>query len=100
MRAIGLEGARITVEILIRAKLQAVDENAGDNRIAVRARLSHQRQMTRVQVAHGRYENDASALLERVAEFRNGSVDLHRKAFRMTMTENEKKQEYGGWSGD
>jgi hypothetical protein len=56
---VGLEGARILVEILVRAELQAVDEDRGDHRVAVLARQAHQRQVALVQIAHGRDEGGA-----------------------------------------
>jgi hypothetical protein len=43
--------------------LQAIDEDAGDHGVAVRARLFHQADVPGVQVAHGRHEDDAAAPL-------------------------------------
>ena len=70
--AVGLEGARVFVEILVRAELQAIDEDRGDHGVAVGARLFHQADVTGVQVAHGRHENDAAASLERRAQVGDG----------------------------
>jgi hypothetical protein len=65
--AIGLEGARIFVEILVRAELQAIDENAERPPCRRGPGLLHQADVAGVQVAHRRDENDAAAPLERRA---------------------------------
>ena len=51
-----LQGARVAVEVLVRQKLQAVDEDAGHQRVAQRPGLAHQGQVAVVQVAHGGHE--------------------------------------------
>ncbi len=56
---VGLEGARILVEVFVRAELQAVHENGGDDRVAMLARQAHQRQVAFVQVAHRRNKSGA-----------------------------------------
>jgi len=62
---------RVFVEVLVRTELQAVDKDARDDRFAVRARLLHQRDMPRVQIAHRRDENDAATVRERGAQVGN-----------------------------
>ena len=57
--AVGLERARIAVEVLVRSELQPVDEDARDDGVAVLRAMLHQRQVARVQVAHRRHERDA-----------------------------------------
>jgi hypothetical protein len=54
-----LQRARVFVEVLVRAELQAVDEDRRHHRVAMLARQAHQRQVAFVQVAHGRDESDA-----------------------------------------
>jgi hypothetical protein len=44
----------------------------GDHRVAVRAGLLHQADVAGVQVAHGRDENDAAAVLQRRAQVGDG----------------------------
>jgi hypothetical protein len=55
-----LEGARVFLEILVRRELQRIDEDAGDHKALALTRDSHQRQVTFVQIAHGRHENDVA----------------------------------------
>lgn len=69
LRAVGLEGAGVLVEVLVRPELQTVDEDAGDDRVAMGLRLPHQGNVPLVQVAHGRDEDDAAAVLQRGACF-------------------------------
>ena len=76
-RTIVLEGTRILVEILVRAELQAIHEDAGDHRITEPACLLHQGNMSGVQVAHGRNKNNASAIFQRGAKISNGRMDQH-----------------------
>ena len=54
--AVILEGAGITLEVFVRAELQAVHEDARDHRIAVALGQPDQRQMALVQITHGRHE--------------------------------------------
>ena len=58
-RAVGLQRPRIAVEVLVRAELQPIDEDAGDDGVAVLAGDPAQRQVAVVQVAHRRDERDA-----------------------------------------
>jgi acyl-coenzyme A thioesterase PaaI-like protein len=63
----------------VRAELQAIDEDRGDHRVAVGAGLFHQADVAGVQVAHGRHENDAAAILQRRTQVGDGGMDLHIK---------------------
>jgi hypothetical protein len=60
----------------VRRELQAIDENAGDDRVAKRARVAHEFDMPGVQVAHRRYEGDAPGHREALSQFRGGREDL------------------------
>jgi hypothetical protein len=75
--AVILQGTRIEVEVVTGSELQTVDENAGDDGIAVRARLGHQRDVAGVQVAHGGYENDPATIRQRPTQLRDLGVNLH-----------------------
>ncbi len=74
---VGLEGARVLVEVFVGAELQAVDEDGRDHRIAMLARQSHQRQVALVQVAHGGNKGGAQLTAELVTQFFNGGDDFH-----------------------
>jgi hypothetical protein len=76
-RAVSLERARIAVEVLARAELQAVDEDA-DHR-ARRARLGDvdQLDVAVVQVAHGRHEHVVRHALQARAQVGGGVDDVH-----------------------
>ena len=54
--AVGLQRARVGVEVFVGAKLQAVDEDAGHRHVTQRHGLAHQVQVAVVQVAHGGHE--------------------------------------------
>ena len=75
--AVGLEGARVLVEILVRAELQAIDEDRRDHGVTVLACLFHQADVAGVQVAHGRHENDAATVGQRAAQVGDAGMDLH-----------------------
>ena len=60
--AIGLESARVGIEIFVRAELQSIDKNRGHDGIAMRARLFHQTDVPGVEIAHRRHEYDLPAL--------------------------------------
>ncbi len=72
-RAIGFDGSRIAVEVLVRPELQPIDEDARDDRVAVLARDPAQRQMAGVQIAHRRHERDAAGAGEAIGEFGGGA---------------------------
>ena len=72
-----LQGARVLVEVFVRAELQAVHENGRHHRIAVLARQAHQAQVALVQVTHGRHEGDAVLAAQLVAQFLDGRDDFH-----------------------
>ncbi|MCY1541823.1 hypothetical protein D9M68_775260 [compost metagenome] len=55
--AVGLQGARIGVEIFVGRKLQAVDEDAGHRHITQRLGRANQIQMALVQIAHGGHKS-------------------------------------------
>ena len=77
--AVGVEGARVGVEVLLRAELQAVHEEAGYDCVAVRLRLAHEGDVAFMQVAHGGYEGDAAGALQGCAQAGNRVMDLHRQ---------------------
>ena len=66
--AVGFERTRIPIEILVGAELQPIDEDAGDDAIAVAARDFHQRHMPGVQVTHCRHKCNALRLREAIAQ--------------------------------
>ena len=76
--AIRFERARIAVEVLVRPELQPVDEDAGDDAVAVRARDAHQREMALVQVAHRRHERHLVGAREPLAQRFRGFNQIHR----------------------
>ena len=58
---IGVERARIAVEIVLAIELQRIDEDADDDDVAfARRACAHQPRVARVQRAHRRHEADAS----------------------------------------
>ena len=59
--AIVLEGARILVEVLVRAELQAIDEDAGDHRVAMGSGLRHQADVAPCRLPMVGNEYDAAA---------------------------------------
>jgi hypothetical protein len=69
---IGRQCARVLVEVFAGAELQAVDENAGDHRVAMLTRQFHQRQVARVQVAHGGHERHAQLAAQLITQFLDG----------------------------
>ena len=58
---VGGEGTRILVQIFTGAELQWIDEDAGDHEVGALGGDLHQRNVTRVQIAHGRHETDLLA---------------------------------------
>jgi len=75
--AVGLETARIFLEVLAGPELQPVDEDGGHHGVAVVARLLHQRDVPFVEVAHGRHQRNPAGRFQRGAQAGNGLVDLH-----------------------
>jgi hypothetical protein len=79
--AVGVEGARILVEVLVGPELQRVDEDADDHAFAQLARLVDQADVAGVQIAHGRHERDGLARaapgLQGGVQLGNGVNDLH-----------------------
>jgi hypothetical protein len=57
-RKIGCEGAGIGGKILSRRELRGVDENRHHDPVGAAAGTPHQRQMPRVQGAHGRHQRN------------------------------------------
>src|SRR6185369_7533832 len=80
-RAIALESARITLEVVGRPELEPVHEDRhGDGLRAAwnaAAREAHQREMSVVQVAHGRDERERAAGTDCGAQLLGGAQDLH-----------------------
>ncbi len=76
---IGVEGARIAVEVLRRAELQTVHEDAHDHALAVAAGNAHQIEMSFVQIAHGRHERDPGHAAKPRAQRGNGGDHVHRR---------------------
>ncbi len=77
--AITLEGTRVSVEIFVRGKLQAVDEDARHHRAAGLPGALDQREVAGVQVAHGGYEGCASSPRQGLPQLGNGVDDAHMK---------------------
>src|SRR5438552_1939865 len=75
--AIGFERARITVEVLVRPELQPVNENAGDDRVAVFLSDAHELQMALVQIAHRRHERDSTGIGKKLVQLGGSGRDLH-----------------------
>ena len=69
--------ARIAVEILALAELQAVDKNAHHHLVCPFGRFAHQGQVPFVQVAHGGHECHAAGFAAPVAQFLNGMDNFH-----------------------
>jgi hypothetical protein len=63
-----LLATRIGPEVLAGAELQRVHEDAHHDRLALVPRRAHQREMPRVQSAHGRHESDIRTCAARVEE--------------------------------
>jgi drug/metabolite transporter (DMT)-like permease len=76
-RAISLQRPRIAVEVLVGAELKAIDEDAGNDGVAVLAGDPAQGQMAIVQIAHRGDEGDALERREVLREFRGGMDDFH-----------------------
>ncbi|MCY1237853.1 hypothetical protein D9M72_505650 [compost metagenome] len=72
-----LQRARVLVEILVGAELQAVHEDRRHHRVAVLARQAHQRQVAFVQVAHGGNEGGAVLAAQLVPQLLDGGNDFH-----------------------
>ncbi len=68
---------RVLVEILVRAELQTIDEDARDDGIAVLARKPHQRQVSFVQIAHRRHEGRTVLAAQLIAQFLDRADDFH-----------------------
>ena len=75
--AIGLERARVAVEILAGSELQAVHEDAGRHVLRAAAREMDERHVPRMQVAHGRDERQLADRPARGAQVRNRPYDAH-----------------------
>ena len=75
------ERTRVVVRVLVGTELQRIDEDAGDHEVGALAGFLHQRDMTGVEVAHGRHETDAFALAARAgdrgAQVGDGLDDVH-----------------------
>src|SRR5690606_28146806 len=70
------ERTRIPVEILVGAELQAVHENTRHHGVAVLTGKLHERQVARMQVAHGGHERDVQLATQLIAQFFNGVNDF------------------------
>ena len=82
-RGVALLVARIAIEILERAELRWVDEDAGHDDVALLACAADQRLVSRVQRPHRRHEPDPRARatrLERRSELEDRPADDHRAA--------------------
>ena len=75
--AVGLPGARVSVKVFVRQKLQAIDKDAGHSHIAQRLGLGDQGQMALMQVAHGGHKSGVFERAEVIAEFGDGVYDFH-----------------------
>ncbi len=75
---IGLQGARIALEILLRPELDPVDEYADDGARRAMLRQAHQLDVARVEIAHGRDEDVVGLALQPLAQIPHRSDDVHR----------------------
>ena len=75
--AVVLERARIGVEIFVRRELQPVHEDARDDRSAALLGELDEREVARVQVAHGGHEGGVGGACEGQAQFGDGVDDAH-----------------------
>ena len=75
--AVGLKGARVAVKVFALAKLQAVDKDADDHRVAALAGFAHQRKMAVVQIAHGGHKSHAAGLAAPIAHRLDGLKNMH-----------------------
>ena len=75
--AVGLEGARIALEILLRPELQAVDENAHHRTRGLGLGDAYQVDVPFVQIAHGGHEHVVGLALEPLAQCRDGRDYVH-----------------------
>ncbi|KEO91079.1 hypothetical protein EH32_01770 [Erythrobacter litoralis] len=73
--------AGIGVEVLVRAELGGIDEDRGDDMVAMFARPADQREMPFVQRTHGRHQAHRSAVppqrLERLSQHQERACRLH-----------------------
>ena len=73
--------ARIRIEILARAELRRVDEDADDDALGMLTSPLDERDVPGMQVAHGRYERNmlavATPLGDALGEFLSGMNDFH-----------------------
>jgi len=76
--SIGLQGARVALEILFRPELDPVDEYADDGARRAMLRQPHQLDVARVQIAHGRDEDVVRLALQPLAQIPHRSEDVHR----------------------
>ena len=74
---IGIQGAGVAVEVLVRGKLQAVDKNTGHRHVTQCSGLLHQGDVAVVQVAHGGHKRGFSKALQGVAQVGDGVDDVH-----------------------
>ena len=78
---VGLNSARIAVEILMRGKLQGVNIDRGDDALAMPGRDIQQGQMPVMQIAHGRDQTDRLAVRRPACAYRQhlftACADLH-----------------------
>jgi hypothetical protein len=74
---VALERARIAIEVAAGIELQAVHEDGRDDALAVPVRELHQREVSRVQVAHGGHERDRRLGLQPLAKLRDVMDDVH-----------------------
>src|SRR5207248_762785 len=77
LRPIGIQRARIAIEVFVRPELKSIDEDAGDDAIPMAARNVDERQVTRVQIAHRGNEGDALGLCEAIAKLIGWLNDDH-----------------------
>ena len=67
-----LKRAGITVKVLVWAKLQAIDKDAGHHRITMMPGKLHQCQVATVQIAHGRNKRDTQLPAQLVPQLFDG----------------------------
>ena len=75
---IGVQGARVALEIFLRPELDPVDEYADDGARRAMLREAHQLDVARVEIAHGRDEDVVGLALQPLAQIPHRSDDVHR----------------------
>lgn len=83
-RLVAGEVTRITRQIFVRAELQGIDEDRGNDDVVVGARPAGKLHVADMQITHSGHEADRAAVQpvrrERRAQIRDGGKGLHRRS--------------------